>query len=675
MTSDKDKSPTVRARVVAVMRDSEKRYDLIARALIFVFSIVLLAYAFLGNISRAEIESNEFPIVAIQYRGSIFSKPADVRHIRDDFPALYRAAKEIYTLTDETMFQKLPQISDDTWYSFYFPIYPLICMPLKLLFQFLSVDQERCFTVTNALLMLLSLVFVQRRLKVPAKQRLLVVALLMVSPITLNVSYIYYMVFMASFVTMSLVQYYNGRYRSSALLLSIAGMSNATIMAVGLVMIAEYLVKTLRSFLSGPRTWKEAGEHIRQTVLYGLCYVPCLAQYIVNFFAKVPSFLPSKQDTSYLARFMTYLFEPTLGFGTFAPVAILAFFALIVVGLIKRKPRGLIWGAFFLGTVAAFSMMELMNVGMLFCARYLVFTWPIIPLYLATEGYGLIRSSICRDVVHLLLLVSCGVLIFVNAPTACAGPVFNPTTQWLLNHVPQYYNPYYTTFYCRTRYTYDGQIFNGLSYYVDPPTNEIRKLVYKAEEGQAECVMDELTGDDESMVYLEKQLEKHKLDGKYHYINFPCSGKYQVREKTPEEKGEIAEKNVVARSTDVQMGVVDDHLEATLPIALKDETIYKVNINFSDSFMRDYDKSSVIFTDFYGISMPYDNAQQEAYDFMIDGVSDYTFYFDTGDIGTETIDALLRVVWLESPSDASQTSIDSISVTEMERMDVGSTAP
>ena len=143
--------------------------------LIIVFGFILLAYSFLGPIIRTEIESNEFPILALQYRGSIFLSEADLGHMAEDMPGLYDAAKDIL---GEDFFWRMPRISEGEWYYMYFPLYSILSLPLKLLFQLLNVDQERCFTVTNALAVLFALIFVQQKLKVSSKQRLLAVALL-----------------------------------------------------------------------------------------------------------------------------------------------------------------------------------------------------------------------------------------------------------------------------------------------------------------------------------------------------------------------------------------------------------------------------------------------------------------------------------------------------------------
>ena len=62
------------------------------------------------------------------------------------------------------------------------------------------------------------------------------------------------MTVMFALVTVSLVQYCNGHYKSSALFLSIASMANSTIMAVGIVMVAEYLIKTVRQYRRSKNT-------------------------------------------------------------------------------------------------------------------------------------------------------------------------------------------------------------------------------------------------------------------------------------------------------------------------------------------------------------------------------------------------------------------------------------
>lgn len=640
---------------------SEVLCERIAWCLIALFAFAILSYAFLGPIIRSEVESNEFPIIPLQYHASIFLDESDIELIQRDLPQLYNYASGYLTTH---LYQRIQPIEDGSWYYYYFPIYPLLCLPLKLLFQFFGVDQERCFTVTNALLVILSLWFVQRRLKVPAKQRLLAVALLMASPLIYNVNHVYYMACMFAFVTMSLVQYCNGRYRSGALLLSVAGMSNPTIMAVGIVMIAEYFVRTIPTLKKGERSPRGVGHYLLQTAEYGLCYVPCLGQFAVNWALHLPNHSPFGNGLGgfgtirdWPERFWMYLFDPALGFGTFAPLALIVFLALVVAGLIRRKPRVLVWAGFLLGTVGAFSLMWHINCGMVYCARYIIFTWPIIPMFLATDGFDLLKPVTARRILYPLIILSCFFLLFVNRVTNCYE--FNATTQWILRNMPQLYAPYSATFYCRTLHIDGAYNITDPAYYLDPQTDEVRKLIYKADEGQKDRVLAELTGDGDSVVYLAEKLEKNGTDGKYHYISFPASGKYQVREKTPEDKGELISGATVVEEHDFTAGYPEDGRLIWFPFTIKQNTVYKVELSLAEDTDFNAAIDARMIVDFYGPN--YDRPEQQAAGFIRDGRYDYTFYFDAGDTGTETLDGTVRLFTADSSVD-----VETLRITEME---------
>ena len=642
------------------VRINEAFVERLTIILIALFGVVIISNSFLAPICRCEVESNEYPILAIQYRGSIFLTEAEAERAKVDLPALYNETYVVRFPGDG--FFRMPAVADGVWYYAYFPIYPLMCLPLKLVFQVLGVDQERCFTVTNAIMVLLSICFVQKKLKVSAKQRLLAVVLLMASPVVFNINYIYYMAVMSAFVTMSLVQWHNGRYKSGALLLSLAGMSNCSIMAVGLVMIVDYLIRTVRAYLSGPRTWKKARGYFRETVCYGLCFVPGLTQFIVNFSIHLPSYSPAGQDGYWFARFMMYLFDTNLGFGSFAPLTIILFLVLVVVGVFLKRYRMLAWGGFLLGTVAIFSLMTHINCGMTYCARYIIFTWPIVPLFLATDGYELVKPEWCKKVMYPALLACSSLLLVVNAGTGAYD--FSWETQWILRKIPQLYAPYYATFYSRTLHMDGAYWCVEPAYYLDPQTDEVRKLIYKADEGQAERVLNDLTGDGDSVAYLEEKLEKNGTDGKFHYINFPASGTYQVREKTPEERGELKSVEIIVEENDMAVGNAAYGQLVSFPFTIKKDTTYKVEVTLGEETDFDDAMQARINVDFYGPG--YDSPVQEATGFAQDGKYDYAFYFDSEDVGGETLDGWVRMFTIGVPE--ATIPVETLRVTEMEQV-------
>ena len=359
-----------------------------------------------------------------------------------------------------------------------------------------------------------------------------------------------------------------------------------------------------------------------------------------------------------------YLFDPSLGFSTFAPLTIAVFLVFVVAGVFQKRYRVLIWFGFFIGTVAAFSIMVHINCGMIYCARYLIFTWPIVPLFLATEGYGILRPEIGKKVLYSTLFLSSCILLCING--GYGG--FNSTTQWILRNVPQLYAPYSATFYCRTLGVDGGYDISDPAYYLDPETGEVRKLAYKADEGQAERVLHDLAGDEASMAYLEEKLDEHGTDGKYHYINFPLSGKCQVHEATLEDledRGELIGGMVVAEGHDLAVGNAGRGQLVGFPFVIEGNTVYKLEVELAEDVDFSRAINDVLAVDFYG-GPDYDRGEQQATGFIQDGTYNYTFYFDSGDIDSGFLDGAVRLFTL-CDTDV-LIGMDLFRVTEMERI-------
>lgn len=656
-----EKYYTIKDKMKMTLKDSEGFCNKISHILLILFAIFLFTHACLAPIWYDEIDTNALPVISIQYRRSLFVNESDITLARRDFPNLYSGIRTYEDLRSA----KLQVVSENLWASYYFPIYSALCVPIKLLLSSLSLDQERCFPLTNAVMIIYSLWFMQRKLNATAKQRLIALVLLMLSPIWIYNNYVNYETFIFSFLTLSLVQYHNKRYKSSAVLLSLAGMPNSTVMAVGIVMVVEYLYRTAKTCIQNPINLKNLRKYTVDTVLYGMCYIPCLIPYVYIPSATVISggFIGSANATKIYVRILSYLFDPSLGLFTFAPIQLLAFLILIIIALTQKRFQALIWAAFLLGTVWAFSLMVHINCGMLYCARYLAWTYPIIPFFLATIGYETIESHFSKHILYPVMIATTAILLCVNmGPSVRQYLLFNHATEWILQNFPQIYNPYSATFYSRTLHVNGGYYITDPAYYKDWRSDEIRKLIFKADPGSAERVMNDLTGDEASVAYLEAQLDRYGLDGKFHYVNFPYAGKYQVREKTPEERGEMRRIATLLEESDFALTDIGEYQIVGFPIRLKEDTPYKVELTLADDV--DFSTAAQLAVDFYD-GPAYDRAEQERNNFVQNGRYQYTFYINSGEFdgSDEVLDCETRLyVW----NTDTVIQVESFSVTEME---------
>ena len=640
--------------------ERERWFDFLSRAAICAFAVFLFCRAFLGPLWYAELDNNALPVIALQYRGSYVLNEEDVKQAIIDFPQLYPSMEEY----ESRWAGKPVATADGHWMPGYGPIYPLLCIPIKLLLSFLYLDQERCFLLTNAVLIVSALCFLHRKLRATQAQRFLALLMQMISPIVFYVNYINYESCIYSLLIISLTLYYNGNRKRSALVLSLAGIANHTVMAAGIVMIGEYLIQSVRAIKSAPDKKHILRTYMLETLAYGCCFIPCLIPFAAQLILLDGSLFASMATLESLwPRFFSYLFDPSLGFFSFAPLAILAFFVLGIISLFQKQSakrwRALPWLLFLVGTVLAYSLMYHINCGMIYCARYLVWTYPIVVIFLATIGYETIHAIPMRQIGSVALVASSLFLFAVNFRSALDCYSFNPMTRWILDRVPQVYEPLSSTFYSRVLHE-DGPYWHTEpAYYLDSQTDEVRKVLYKAYPGVEEELLGELTGDEASLQFLYYSLKELKYDDEYHYLDLPKSGPYQLHRKTPEEKGEFVPGKVLIDEENVLLLPNAGIRSVWIPTTISANTWYKIEIELDGEF--DFDDADGLFVDFWGDG--YDYAQQESY-FLVSGRYRYELYFNSGDFDWDTKDIIVRLTCAASQKGQETLRIEHFTLTE-----------
>lgn len=111
---------------------------------IFLYSAILFYLCFLlarynEQMTYYEIDSYALPMISIQYRGSLLMDPNDLKIAQIDFPNLYDGINSY----DDLRSSKLAVTTDGQWKSAYFPIYSMICIPMKLLLQYGCIFDEK----------------------------------------------------------------------------------------------------------------------------------------------------------------------------------------------------------------------------------------------------------------------------------------------------------------------------------------------------------------------------------------------------------------------------------------------------------------------------------------------------------------------------------------------------
>ncbi len=303
---------------------------------------------------------------------------------------------------------------------------------------------------------------------------------------------------------------------------------------------------------------------------------------------------------------------------------------------------------FFLGAIAAVSFMFHINCGMIYCARYLIWIYPIIPLFIVTIGYEAVRTLPVKIIMISSMIIITNFMIFVNHEDAWKCFEFNTTTKEILNYCPSLYNPYSATFYCRTLHIDGAYQIESNAYYKDDETNQIRKLIYKATPENISQLRRDLYGDKESVKYLNEKIAEIGADEEFHYLNFSKFNNYQLYEKNDEEKGLVKETDEVYFDENFQLYNNGEYFEKYLPIQLQNNTVYKVELKFYESTKFDSFNKNDFMVDFYGIDGTYDFPQQEARNFLQDNKFSYQFYWNSGEVEENEKDIYARIIAVTS---------------------------
>lgn len=553
--------------------DINKLILLVCKFFIFAVSLSYLLSA-LSKVYYHEIDSYMLPVLSMQYRNTIVITQEDIERAKIDFPELYIDINGF----DDLRSSGLNKINDNEWLSFYFPAYSAVCLPAKLILQALNMDQSKAFTITNAFFVTIALIAVYRYLNVKPAEKLIALILLAVSPIYMYIEYISSEAFIYSMIIISLLLYSNGKYKTSAFVLSAASMNNPTVMGIGIVMVAEYLIKMFRN---RNQVKIFSVQNIVATIKYASCYLICLVPFIVNYI-----YLRTGNPTSggatlkdYGERFIAYLFSVDIGFFSFAPVTLLLFFVLIGITVLKKKYQLLVYPGFVLLPMMAYSLMIYIDCVPVFCARYIMWTYPALVICVIILFSQLDIKLNIRYLAESAAILSTVLMVLVNKVPMHHFD-FNNTSYFLLDNCPSLYSPYYGTFYSRNdkiNWPYSSA-YN--SFYFSREDGNLRKILIESTDEQKSKVFDSIKGDNSSVENLMAELNKIPSDGKLHYVNISPHSNIELKEKTLEEKGEVFSKEILYSVK--EPFVISQNSKYKADVELKPAAIYKIDIKIAD---------------------------------------------------------------------------------------------
>ena len=489
--------------------------------LIFLIATYIISVFFLmrKTTTYSEIDSYVFPILSLEYQGSFLTDESILPFAQRDFPNLYRNINSYQDLRSS----KMPITVDGKWVPFYFPLYSILCLPVKVLLQVLNLNQEKCFFICNicfALIMFLVIVFCKSISFCP---KIITLFLLFFSPLFLYVTRIGMEALLFSLVGTSMVFLYEKKYKRCALLTSIAGLLNRTTMVIGIVCIIKFIIDLIKENKNS-RTIQIIKKETIKIVNFAICFSPFFLVWLRGLLVKpVTNKLDSLFETQeYWSRFYSYLFDINLGLFSFAPLLLLFGVLITVYNVINKKYDVLYFVGCLLGTIAAYSFNYNINHSMTYCARYVFWTYPMLVLLVVFYGASVFskRIFIVSSGVSIILTT---VLLVYNSDNYYNSVKFNKLTRKIFSTYPQLYNPAHSTFNCRVNHFHGGYSFRSsdggfISWKYELPIiysdrKGIRKILISQQE--IPTFLQNILAKDSDIIWLKKELEKVGKSEKY----------------------------------------------------------------------------------------------------------------------------------------------------------------
>ena len=176
-------------------------------------------------------------------------------------------------------------------------------------------------------------------------------------------------------------------------------------------------------------------------------------------------------------------------------------------------------------------------------------------------------------------------------------------------------------------------------------------------------ILDDVTGDKDSLQYLEREIERQGEDGKFHYINLPVWGKYEIYERNLAQKENLTERNILLDKSDFCLDRKNGKQKKRFKINVKNNTVYKVELQLAEGF--DFRAVDDLIVDFRRKSDMNPHLRVNA--FLAKGRYDYTFYFKTEMSESPTFEITAKIVLQTEFDRMISERIKKFRVTEMQK--------
>ena len=406
--------------------------------------------------------------------------------------------------------------TDQGTVPWYFPTYPAACLPFFWLLGLLGMPRIYAFCLTNLACILLVLFAVLRDRRLTLGQKLPLCLLLGVHPAVFYISWASAEVFQFALVALAALCWATGRRHRAALLVAVAGTTNPCILAIGLAMIAEYLVGLWLAADGSPAArLKAMFARWREVFVYACCYLPGLVPFAynyaicgaINLTASYSGEWISLNDLTLLRHLWAYFTDWNFGILPYMPILLAVWLVFLAVAVFRRCARYLWMSLGFVGTLLGVSLMANINHGMSGISRYLAWATALMAVAVCTSAPQMLRGVAARRVLTGALACSA---VYTGGVIAVYGGIDAPNTSYLaptpiamkvLEHFPSLYQPLPVVLTARS----------NTSIWLPPgwqdDDKELRKLYL--DESQADMVRSAVgSNSPDDLAWLEEQLAK-----------------------------------------------------------------------------------------------------------------------------------------------------------------------
>lgn len=458
----------------------------VIRAYLIAFLVIMVFYCtYAKPHTVGEWDDYCLPTISIINEGNFSISPSDVQK-----------AKEIYSDWAEYFdYYKLSgaRTRKGGEMSWYFPTYSAALVPFTLLFYKMGVPAIYAFPFTNLTVLMIMALVIWKCLKAGEWRKLALIVLLTANPIVFYLSWASAEAFIFAMIGISLVFWNNHQWKRAAVFLSVAGTLNATIMAMGFFMIAEYFVCTLRNQNYGNAISSRFKYTFKNTVLFALCFVICLIPMAYNYYnvghlnLTASAGFASTDLKALLGRFFAYLFDLNFGMLPYYWIVFIMAIVLIPFAFIKRQWRYLMYIVAGICAMLGYSIMGHINCGMSGIARYN--SWASMVMVFAVCCYadkmfgGLLSKRVVGSLLAASSIITC-IVVYNYGPVYASKTWYTkmtPIAAWFLDNYPQFYNPLHSTFNSRINNVDGGYTYETPIAYITSD-NLVKKILAKPED-------------------------------------------------------------------------------------------------------------------------------------------------------------------------------------------------